>query len=110
VTGRRLLAAVRDGDVVARLGGDEFGIVLGGATDAATLRRRSELIRSSVEAPLRFGTAEICVGASIGVVPLPAHAEPLRPLIDAADKALYDAKRGAGVVLVLQPLAESPSL
>lgn len=93
---RALTAAVRDGDVVARYGGEEFVVLLPGVGGAAAAER-GESIREAVEADaLRLGGAAgpTRVTVSVGVASFPADAAGLDALLQAADHALYEAKRG----------------
>ncbi len=87
-----LSAGVRGGDTVARLGGDEFAVLLPGCSLDQALRI-AEQIRAGVE---REGLAPdhggLGVTASIGVVQVdPGHLT-LAEVLDAADKACYEAK------------------
>jgi diguanylate cyclase (GGDEF)-like protein len=63
---RRLVSALRAGDVLARLGGDEFGILLrltDGPGDALHAARR---IQASLSAPFRLTDLEIRVDCAVG--------------------------------------------
>jgi diguanylate cyclase (GGDEF)-like protein len=101
-------ASIRSEDVFARIGGEEFVVLLrdiamGGAVECA------ERLRGAVEATL-FETsgARIPVTLSVGVVTLQAtaHASP-KALVEAADRALYDAKRaGRNRVCAAEPPSE----
>ncbi len=86
---RRIQRCVRDEDVVARIGGDEFAVLCEGATEeqANDLAAR---IRAAVAEPFQVVGAQARVGISIGV----AHTSAALgdTLIDAADRALYEAK------------------
>lgn len=94
---RRVAAAirstVRDVDVVARYGGEEFAVLLPEA-DSAAATCAAERIRAAVErASIPVGEAVLGVTVSAGVAALPADADDSRSLLDAADRALYAAKR-----------------
>jgi diguanylate cyclase (GGDEF)-like protein len=81
---------------VARLGGDEFTVIMPGlheAQDAAKLARR---ILSSFAQPVRVGTHEIFVNASIGIAIYPYDGEDIDTLLMHADTAMYKAKEQGG--------------
>jgi diguanylate cyclase (GGDEF)-like protein len=100
-----LHAELRDTDFAARAGGDEFLILLPhtGAEEALVLAER---VRRRL-GTLRLGTGRSArpVGASFGVAQLADDGDG-QAMVDAADQALYAAKRaGRGQVR----LAEAPS-
>jgi diguanylate cyclase (GGDEF)-like protein len=88
----------RPGDLVARYGGEEFAVILGN-TDEQTARKVAGDIRAAIQAlniPHEHATATGCVTTSVGVATLRPHAQPdasPHGLIEAADQALYKAKR-----------------
>ncbi len=88
----RLVRATRSADAVARWGGDEFLVVLDGPTDVESVSTAAERIRYEVAAaPLASGTsATVSIGGAITTAPDPRLSE---ELTNAADRALYDAKR-----------------
>jgi diguanylate cyclase (GGDEF)-like protein/PAS domain S-box-containing protein len=96
----RLTRAVRPEDTVARFGGDEFVVLCEDLTDAADSVRVAERILAELCRPIphRGGTARLA--ASIGVVLAdgPTSGE---ALIEAADRAMYRAKRRGGAAVEL---------
>ncbi|MDZ4179671.1 MAG: sensor domain-containing diguanylate cyclase [Coriobacteriia bacterium] len=86
---------LREIDVAARYGGEEFVIVLP-ETDAAGARHVAERIREGVEAAEFIGAEDIAPihrSISVGVAAVPDHADSPGSLIEAADRAMYAAKR-----------------
>jgi two-component system cell cycle response regulator len=90
---RRLLAAVRNGDIVARYGGEEFVVLLPGG-GALQLREIGERCRLAVsEQPLQLTDGrELRTTVSVGGASWPDDALSVRDLFHSADIALYRAK------------------
>ncbi len=86
--------SVRKVDLVARYGGEEFAVLLARADRQAALAA-AEALRAAVEAAnVPHGASEAGhVTISIGVGVFPEDGRDLGALIDAADAALYAAKR-----------------
>lgn len=108
--GQRLARAVRKTDTVARLGGDEFAVILEEvASDRAALQvglKICEALAEPYAMELLDGLVTVRIGASIGVAIFPEHGRTRNDLINAADAAMYRAKRsGKNHAL----LAEAPS-
>jgi two-component system, cell cycle response regulator len=92
--GHRLRGLVRSVDVVARYGGEEFALLLPGAGPEAA-RAAGERVRQAMAElpiPVAEGT-ELPVRVSAGTVSMDGRTADPRRLIDAADRALYVAKR-----------------
>lgn len=98
--------ARRAGALAARLGGDEFAIVLG-ETDAATVAILSAaLLREVGELNLTYGGGAKKIGMSLGAVSVvPQIRQQPQRLLEAADRALYRAKRAGGNRLVSEDTA-----
>jgi diguanylate cyclase (GGDEF)-like protein len=85
-----LRGLARQSDVLARVGGEEFALLLPDCSaDDALLR--AEEIRIAVEQTASNWATPVTV--SIGAATLPAHARTGEELMQAADVALYEAKR-----------------
>ncbi len=88
----RLRAQIQPGDMLGRLGGDEFVIVLPnrGAAEASIIASR---ITEALVMPLRIGTRQVPMSASMGISIYPDNATDIETLIQQADAAMYKAKR-----------------
>ncbi len=99
---RALESRVRESDVVCRFGGEEF-VVLLTELDPELARRRAEELLEAVRA-LQLSHAGRSLGkltASLGLAFYPSHGDRPQTLIEAADAALYAAKRGGRDRLVV---------
>ncbi len=88
----RMRARLRESDVLGRLGGDEFLVLLDGtgAEDAFCL---GEALCHDLAQPFLLGEVKACISASIGVSSCPEHGTTPEVLLEAADVAMYRAKR-----------------
>ncbi|WP_199100742.1 diguanylate cyclase [Dyella sp. ASV21] len=92
----RLSGHVRANDTVARLGGDEFALIVEDLGDVSSLMERCQQLCATLAAPYalhgRHGAFEAQVSASIGVAVWDRRHGGDEELIQAADRALYQAK------------------
>jgi diguanylate cyclase (GGDEF)-like protein len=101
--------SIRVEDIACRFGGEEFVIILPTA-DLNSARVRAEKIRSKIRelAVLHQGQSLGMITVSIGVAALPEHGTDPKALLEAADAALYRAKReGRDRVAVAESAAQS---
>ena len=90
---RALQREIRSDDLLARIGGDEFGVIAEGGEVGA--RQLGEHLRRAAAA-VQVGGLKATISVGISVSTGPAAAErgyPARALIEAADRALFEAKR-----------------
>jgi len=94
LTKQILVPAVRPKDLVARYGGDEFVLVLRGADSRAAMAV-AERVRRTVasQAVLLDGKAVSNLSVSLGISVFPRDGDTREALVQAADQALYVAKR-----------------
>lgn len=89
-----LLASVRTTDTVARYGGEEFVVVLPGAGPEDALRRAEHIRRQCARAQVPVpGGDPLAVTVSAGVGTSGPGEQTAEQLLEAADQALYRAKR-----------------
>jgi diguanylate cyclase (GGDEF)-like protein len=81
---------------VARLGGDEFTVIMPGLHDPQDAAKLARRLISSFAHPIRVGTHEIFINASIGIAIYPFDGEDLDTLLMHADTAMYKAKEQGG--------------
>lgn len=93
-TANALRSATRSGDSIARLGGDEFLVVLHVREEAEAEQVAARICRSVAEASFVSGSGEVSLSCSVGIAisEQGASSDPAK-LVQAADKAMYDAKR-----------------
>lgn len=90
---RRMQQCLRESDTLARLGGDEFVVILPQLGDESAAFRVAEKIRLALEAPFDLPRGvRVSIGCSIGMALLPEHGLDGTSLVQAADRAMYDAK------------------
>lgn len=90
----RVRAQLREDDLVARLGGDEFAILLAPLHKAQDAERIAEKIIASMDLPIPVpGNTQVLTSLSIGIAIYPEHGATPGTLLNAADTAMYQAKR-----------------
>ncbi|MCX8100608.1 MAG: GGDEF domain-containing protein [Geminicoccaceae bacterium] len=98
---RRLRPVVRATDTLARIGGDEFALL---QTDLATIEGvplAATRLLDVLAGPFEAAGLDLSIRGSIGAAVYPLHGERPELLWEAADQALYAAKRAGGGVVVL---------
>jgi diguanylate cyclase (GGDEF)-like protein len=101
--------SVRTVDAVARYGGEEFAVILPEVEIAEAGRVAERLRRLVAELPLSPAQSGR-VTISLGVAVAPDHGHTVEALVQAADRALYQAKRaGKNRVAIYDPEAAAPA-
>ncbi|WP_229068963.1 GGDEF domain-containing protein [Actinoplanes sp. DH11] len=89
----RLSRTVRGTDLAVRLGGDEFVLLCPDLPQAEAVRL-AERVLTEVAEPIRFGTAVLDIGASVGIAAYgPEVPAGDSDVLRTADMAMYEAKR-----------------
>jgi diguanylate cyclase (GGDEF)-like protein len=85
---------LRDSDLFGRLGGEEFGILMPGCSVAQGTEIGERVRRSLAQSPVQVQeSGTVTVTSSIGLACTEEHDYAFKPLLMAADHALYEAKR-----------------
>src|SRR4030042_2395509 len=97
-----LQKGIRESDLAARYGGEEFALVLL-QTESLAAQLLCERIRSHIAAtPFKIANPPLHITASFGVASFPsAEIKEEKDLVEAADQALYQAKKGGRNRVVL---------
>jgi len=91
-----LREAVEPGAVAARIGGDEFLVIVPDAPPVAELTALAEQVLTALCRSIPIDGTRVELGATIGVARFPEHGATPDELVEAADRALYRAKRLGG--------------
>ncbi len=81
---------IREVDIACRVGGEEFGIIMP-ETDADGALQAADRIRRAVADHPMPGVGQVTI--SLGVSVFPHDAQTSKDIVEAADRALYSAKR-----------------
>lgn len=90
---KRLTDCVREDDTVARLGGDEFTVILTGTRQRKDVERVAHTIVDLLAMPFPIAQQLIQISVSIGITFYPQDASSPVALLEAADQAMYKAKK-----------------
>ena len=109
----RLQQGLRGSDTVARVGGDEFVALLRNVKEAEAALAVAEKLAESLAQPYEVEGHALALSASLGLALFPAQGRDERELLQHADLAMYQAKRGGGRRVQLyaapaQPPAQMP--
>lgn len=90
----RVRAQLREHDLVARLGGDEFAVLLTPLHSREDAERIAEKIIASMQLPMLLdGGESLTTSLSVGIAYYPDDGSDPASLLNAADAAMYQAKR-----------------
>lgn len=90
----RVRAQLREHDLVARLGGDEFAVLLTPLHTRKDAEHIAEKIVASMKLPVQLDSGRsISTSLSVGIAYYPDDGADPASLLDAADAAMYQAKR-----------------
>lgn len=93
----RISGCIRESDTVSRIGGDEFVILLETLDQPPQAHAVANKIREAFHQPLQLDNGlDLLILPSIGIALYPDDGEEEEPLLERADSAMYQAKRGAG--------------
>lgn len=91
---RRIRETLFVRDFIARVGGDEFIVVVDGLLNDAMAGELARRMVENVAPPIDTPAGSCRVGLSVGVAHARNHPESVEALVNAADAAMYLAKRG----------------
>lgn len=92
VVAQRLRRVLRENDTLARWGGDEFTVVLDDIQKRQNAEFVAEKLLETMIWPIAVAGQRFRLGASIGIAISPHHGDTPEMLIQAADRAMYQAK------------------
>jgi diguanylate cyclase (GGDEF)-like protein len=84
----------------ARWSGDEFGVLLRGVDRTVDAGSVAAKLVATLHEPFDVDGHQVRIGASVGVAAAPVAGETPDQLLEAADHAMYEAKREGGTYRV----------
>ncbi|MDN5848208.1 MAG: EAL domain-containing protein [Nitrococcus sp.] len=90
---KRMRSQLRDTEFAARFGGDEFCVLTDELDQAEDAGRLAARVIEALKRPYRLGNQTLTPRASIGIGVYPDNGATPQALLQAADTAMYEAKR-----------------
>ena len=90
---RRLQDNCRQEDTISRWGGDEFLVLMEDVLEPGTPAQLAGRMLAALCAPVTLGAQSVVPAASVGIAVFPDDAQSTAALIEAADMAMYRAKK-----------------
>jgi len=104
--GRALREQLRKSDISCRYGGDEFLVVMPDSSIGSTLERLEQIRIFLTSLQIRYDEQTLgMVTLSVGIAQSPEHGTTASELLQAADKAMYAAKKAGGNRTVIYQMA-----
>ena len=91
--GARLRRCLRPEDFAGRIGGDEFAILFDRVVSERDAEAVAARIVEAISAPVQLEDVRVSVGCCVGIAAYPEDGSSLAQTLEAADRALYRAKR-----------------
>lgn len=91
-----LRAALADRAFAARIGGDEFLAIVAGAPTTVELTALADVVVERLSRPIETSSGTVELSATVGIARTPEHGTTPDEVVEAADRALYRAKRAGG--------------
>lgn len=93
IVAKRIISSVRSEDIVVRVGGDEFAVITCDTMAKEGAEHLAQQLIDKIGDTIHIGDKQLQLGASIGIACYPENGSEINQLIDAADKAMYHAKK-----------------